>query len=356
MSLATRCTACGTVFRVVQDQLKISEGWVRCGRCKEVFNALEGLFDLQRDAPPEWRPAPTPAGEEPAAAAGVASAALRSAPAELATLHDAPRAPAHDPLAPAAPLTQASPAPPAAAEPFAAPAPEVDSAPPDALDFADARFDTELPVEEASAFATTQELVSEAPAAAGEAPAAEAADAAPAEDTPAFLREAAAAERWRRPRVRVALGAAALLLAASLGAQWALHFRDTVAARWPALQPPLAAACEALGCRLEPPRRIEDIAVESSALTRAAAAGAPGDALRLVVALRNRGSLALALPHVDLSLTDANGELIARRALGAADFRVAAATLAPSSETTLQALLANPGGRVAGYTVEIFYP
>ena len=40
----------------MQDQLKVSEGWVRCGRCKEVFNALEGLFDLDREAPPEWRP------------------------------------------------------------------------------------------------------------------------------------------------------------------------------------------------------------------------------------------------------------------------------------------------------------
>ena len=54
MSLATRCTSCGTVFRVVQDQLKVSEGWVRCGRCNEVFNALEGLFDLQRDTATDW--------------------------------------------------------------------------------------------------------------------------------------------------------------------------------------------------------------------------------------------------------------------------------------------------------------
>ncbi len=46
MSLATRCTSCGTVFRVVQDQLKVSEGWVRCGRCQQVFNELEALFDL----------------------------------------------------------------------------------------------------------------------------------------------------------------------------------------------------------------------------------------------------------------------------------------------------------------------
>ena len=62
MSLATRCSACGTVFRVVQDQLKVSEGWVRCGRCNDVFNALESLFDLERDTPPEWSPGePAPA-------------------------------------------------------------------------------------------------------------------------------------------------------------------------------------------------------------------------------------------------------------------------------------------------------
>jgi predicted Zn finger-like uncharacterized protein len=46
MSLATRCPACSTVFRVLQDQLRVSEGWVRCGQCQEVFNALETLFDL----------------------------------------------------------------------------------------------------------------------------------------------------------------------------------------------------------------------------------------------------------------------------------------------------------------------
>ena len=57
MSLATRCTACGTIFRVVQDQLRVSEGWVRCGRCAEVFDAREQLFDLDREAPPPWPPA-----------------------------------------------------------------------------------------------------------------------------------------------------------------------------------------------------------------------------------------------------------------------------------------------------------
>ncbi|WP_431263771.1 zinc-ribbon domain-containing protein [Roseateles chitinivorans] len=55
MNLATRCTTCGTIFRVVQDQLRVSEGWVRCGRCAEVFDAREQLFDLERDSPPPGR-------------------------------------------------------------------------------------------------------------------------------------------------------------------------------------------------------------------------------------------------------------------------------------------------------------
>jgi predicted Zn finger-like uncharacterized protein len=93
MSLATRCTHCGTIFKVVQDQLKVSEGWVRCGRCHEVFNALEGLFDLEREAPParvpqvpEASPPPQappahPAPHTPSAAMAEPAAATVDAPA-----------------------------------------------------------------------------------------------------------------------------------------------------------------------------------------------------------------------------------------------------------------------------------
>ena len=70
MSLATRCPACSTVFRVVQDQLRVSEGWVRCGQCQEVFNALETLFDLAPlaapEAPVEAPPIETPVSQAPA--------------------------------------------------------------------------------------------------------------------------------------------------------------------------------------------------------------------------------------------------------------------------------------------------
>src|SRR5688500_10645023 len=49
MSLATRCTECGTVFRVVQAQWKVTEGWVHGVRCAAVFNALENLCELEAD-------------------------------------------------------------------------------------------------------------------------------------------------------------------------------------------------------------------------------------------------------------------------------------------------------------------
>ncbi|CAD5375261.1 hypothetical protein RA210_U90150 [Rubrivivax sp. A210] len=57
--LATRCPACGTVFRVVPDQLRVSEGWVRCGRCSEVFDASQSLTDIETGEP---APAQSPAG------------------------------------------------------------------------------------------------------------------------------------------------------------------------------------------------------------------------------------------------------------------------------------------------------
>ena len=43
MALITRCPSCATLFKVVPDQLRISGGWVRCGQCKQVFDANKNL-------------------------------------------------------------------------------------------------------------------------------------------------------------------------------------------------------------------------------------------------------------------------------------------------------------------------
>ncbi len=75
MRLVTRCPACATTFKVVRDQLRISDGWVRCGRCSEVFDATLDLHETDEDGvpiapPPSSTQAPTagvPSGARPLA-------------------------------------------------------------------------------------------------------------------------------------------------------------------------------------------------------------------------------------------------------------------------------------------------
>jgi hypothetical protein len=107
-----------------------------------------------------------------------------------------------------------------------------------------------------------------------------------------------------------------------------------------------------LGCAIDPVRRIEDISVENTALTRAV----QPDSFGLAVRLRNRGATVLAMPAVELSLTDSSGQLLVRKVLAPSDFQAVSTTMEPGAEATLQLTLAAGSSRVTGYTVEIFYP
>jgi len=324
MSLATRCTSCGTVFRVVQDQLKVSEGWVRCGRCNEVFNALEGLFDLERDTPPE---APPGHAGEPAAV---------GADAESPWNPDGfvPEPDPHlvDKLDTRLFGTRR-------ADSDSTPAAHVRAR--DRHEFSDAQFnpewvaDEEEPSQVGALFSATpmEEVHVDKPA-------------------PEFVRRAQREERWRGSKARLVLTCMSVALLACLALQAAHHSRDLVAARWPVLRPALVAWCEALSCRIEAPRRIEEISVENTALARVGTT----DSFRLSVTLRNRGAIGLALPSIELSLTDGSGLLVARKALAPRDFRVASNLLPAGGEVPLQLLLSAGSPRVSGYTVEIFYP
>ena len=127
---------------------------------------------------------------------------------------------------------------------------------------------------------------------------------------------------------------------------------DIAAARWTSARPVLTRWCSVAGCSVAAPRRIEEIVVDNSALAPVVGT----QALKLGLVLRNRASFAVAVPSVDLSLTDSAGRLIARRTLRPGDFRVTTASLAPGAEVALQAHLAVGAAAVTGYTVEIFYP
>lgn len=296
--LATRCTSCHTVFRVVPDQLRVSEGWVRCGKCAEVFNALEGLIDLETGSPHRHL------------GAGIAP------PVGEGELEVAP------PAARPGSGKQVPPPPP----------------PPPAKPSADIAVDLDDRVSRFMGEGDEQPPAS------------------PTGPAPSFVRRADSAARWRRPWVRALL---ALVLLAGLGglaAQVAHEYRDLVAARWPALRPLLVAACEPLACRVGPARVIENLAVESSGLVRVERSAL----YRLQVGLRNRSEIDVALPALDLTLTDTQGRLVARKVLLLSELGVTQATLAAGRELPIGATLQAQGDAasqtIAGYTIDLFYP
>lgn len=408
MSLATRCTACGTIFRVVQDQLRVSEGWVRCGRCAEVFDAREQLFDIDREAPPPWPAAPAAPAfvEEPAFAPPPPPARPAPPPPEPDTTWEQPTetftrtfteapppAPAPVPVPPPPPPPPPPPSPPPA--PIAAPSVAPAAArrtpvPDDAFESSrfeapfDSRFDSRLEprwsdedtmiapatIADEPMFATSLGSTSAAAlpdselatmpdvvlsaqlAGGGTATSKQAASATPAA-MPSFMRAAERAERWRRPGVRIALGAGALTLTALLALQATLHFHDALAAIHPPLRPALASLCGMAGCEIQPWRRIDALSVESSALTLA---GGGTNQYQLTVSLRNKSGVEVATPWIELSLTDAAGLTIARRMVAPSEFKGSKPSMPPTSELPLQLVMSTGEQKVSGYNIEIFHP
>ena len=147
--------------------------------------------------------------------------------------------------------------------------------------------------------------------------------------------------------------AAALVLPLLLGTQVALHHRDLLAARWPGSAELLGALCAPLDCSVQAPHALDAVSVESSGLTRVE--GSP--LYRLQVAVRNRAAWAVAMPALDLTLTDPRGEVVTRRVLRAAELGGAAPeALAAGAEWSTLATLDVGDRRITGYTIELFYP
>jgi hypothetical protein len=145
---------------------------------------------------------------------------------------------------------------------------------------------------------------------------------------------------------------AVVLLAGAVPLQMALLWRDSLAAHLPASTPTLQALCRLAGCSVQPLRRIHQLAVASSGLNRVD--GAPLYRLQLV--LQNRADTAVMAQALDLTLTDPQGQLLARRVLPAAELGLAQPALQAGQELPIKLLLSTGERRVAGYTLELFYP
>ncbi|TNF63155.1 MAG: DUF3426 domain-containing protein [Burkholderiales bacterium] len=377
MSYTTRCPACGTTFRVVADQLKISDGWVRCGHCSDVFDAtlyLQAWSGGQAQQPPQpQRPQPPDdaAVTEPMPLPDRISDALARALSEPVSADAAPiGAAVSAPPAATHPATPPEPAPEPEPQPEPQPKPKPDT-PPDppparstvAQQGVSDDFHAEL-----LQFAAASGVALPAPAGPTEQPApaplpqdqglVTPASPAPAETDsetePEFVRKARRRAFWRKPMVRVLLSVLLLGLAGVLLAQWSYHERHRLVAWQPRLEPVLRLVCVEPACTIEPLRRIDDIVIDSTALVRRR-----DDLYSFDIVLKNRADIALAVPALELTLTDMRDQAIARRVFlpqewpGRPERLPALGELAVSLRLSIE--LAD-GMPMAGYRALVFYP
>lgn len=326
---ATRCNACGTSFRVSEEQLKVSDGYVRCGRCDAVFDARSSLFDL------EAMSAPMP---------------LSSAPMPLEpTPVTPPTMPPATPVVRPAPVTAPGPVEPH----WEAPA----AASPSATDELDTVVEDWRGASEAD---RAEPVWSEAPAP----PAAEA-------DANERLRSLLGAEPVMsapsEPAVFASLaqgkpapatgsrgwnafgGLLAGMLALALPLQWAWIEREALRARLPQLD----AFLTQQGLPSAGWRQLEGLSVGGSSLQ----ATPQGGAYRLELVLHNRSSHRVAMPWLDLRLSDPKGSPLMRRAIAPTELG-APLLLEAGEQRRLQAVfrLQAAGGTVNGYEIGLFHP
>ncbi len=307
------------MFKVVPDQLKISEGWVRCGKCEEIFDASAHLQEVS-----------DPAATDPVVP-DAAHASFRQELADATAMTTEPELPpktksdapgAQDPAGRVEPLL----------EPLPGETPLL----PDGSAYG---------VDEARPLLA--EAVPEQPAAA---PASTARSA-----ELSFMRTARPPSRWHRPLMRASLLVACALLMLGLGAQVLLHERDQIAARHPGLRPLIDEACLLAGCEVRPLRQIESVVIDSSAFSKV-----KGDLYRLSLTLKNNAPIDLAMPAIELALTDTLDHALIRRVLLPEDLGVRDGLIRATSETQTTLLLtvkANGNGeRIAGYRLLAFYP
>ena len=176
----------------------------------------------------------------------------------------------------------------------------------------------------------------------------------PETDEPEFVKRSRKQEQAGRMR-RILMMAGAVLLLLVLLAQLVLNFRNVMAARHPGARPVLGAACALLGCRVELPTQIDNLAIEDGELTTLGP-----DTYLLNTLLRNQGSLVQAWPSIELELTDANNKAVLRRVFTPAEYLPqgvpAGAGFGARSEQPVKLHFALADLKPSGYHIFIFYP
>jgi predicted Zn finger-like uncharacterized protein len=371
MALATRCPSCHALFRVVADQLKLRAGLVRCGACGHVFDAIGTLSyiddaSLRPVSTPSVTPAPDDDSPHTLRIAPGGSQADRLSDASIGQRESQALAGAMSAETEVDPRIAADAAEAAAEATFLDVQPTSGAEEQVQMEAAEATGDAVQKQSERATHALYEEPpqpisqdTPDSPAdkttQAQEIEAAETGFPAPGADAAAFLQEQA------KPRPRglaIALAIGALVLSVALTAQIVLIYRAEIVAQWPETRSALTLACRPMNCTVGWPMRGEMLAVVGSELQ-----SLPGtNALELTAVVRNRASITLALPAIEVTLTDTQDRAIARKVFAPVDYLAAGEAsarlgegIAAGADLTVRIVFEARGIGAAGFVVYPFY-
>ena len=317
------------MFKVVPDQLKVSDGWVRCGHCDGVFDASA---HFQAITEPEVLDVPDTEVQEPDVAvpgivvreeptdfvAPITETSTRALVDELSlnVSHELTKEidrqihQASQPTEPEAPVAHS----------FTAKSHIDDASVSAALSsYLSAPEAADLPIHEdhgRSQDAPDRRALYGSTTSIKPFNSVKTENARrPAIPEVTFVQSAKRREKSKGPLYTVLAVLIALGLLGALALQVLLHERDTLAARYPALLPTLEAVCEKMDCQVKPPRVIDAITIDSSSFTQSGP-----DAYRLNFVLKNTWSAVVAMPALEVTLTGSQNEVLMRRVLLPAEF------------------------------------
>jgi predicted Zn finger-like uncharacterized protein len=318
MDLFTRCSECQTVFRVTTGDLQASGGQVRCGLCQTVFDAFASLTVRPPDQDQE------------------------DATASTNVLAPSEEAPTDSRIAVSGEFD--------VDEPTSSEMAALDPVPDDLL--------PQMPEQ---AFESAGSAETELPPASAERGESEAA--APGSEDRSVNDLAADLYEWefkdtpKDPRTRLWLSLS-LLLAFAAVAQAVTIFRTQLMVNYPQVRPLYVQVCVWLSCEIGLPRLADQLDISASDLqlvnpqTR--------NQVELTALVRNRARVAVEYPAFELTLTNEDERVVARRVFlpdeYLPDASIIAEGLAGRGELAVRLFLDIGPLGAAGYRIYLFYP
>lgn len=339
MSLLTRCPACSTIYKVVPDQLRISQGWVKCGQCGDIFDATQHLVHIEQEAPPtevdEGKPAEAP-------------------PLDAQETVDQPESEAQpdvDVLTEGAVQMHAAVAEVEQSLGVQQSAPADNSAPSTHEHDDPALTDLAQQIDSGVDDVILASAVSPEPAGVDQ----NTPQTAPPMEEPSFMRAARRSRYWRNPWVRAVLLVLAIVLLLTLMAQGIYRERQFLSASHPQWTPALQTFCVMFDCQVEALQRIEAVAIDAASFNKTDDAR-----YHLSFVLKNSAEVPLAVPNIELTLTDLQERVVVRRVFSARELDGTIDRLRPAADWQVNVALELDGDklaqRVVGYRVRAFYP